>query len=173
MAAEEMGSVRKMPTTTDTTMPMAKGCRSVAHITMPPSQEAAAPMAGAHSIDRPQPTTMVTKGVTRMSTFVSPATILPASQATMATTSTASGPPAPPRVFAAAPTATSENSTSAGARRAKPIDTAMAGPAAALAYPPISSSTPMPSCVPSVAKMVPMSREAKRPCAMAPIASMR
>ena len=133
MAAEEMGNVRKMPTATDTTMPMAKGCRSHAHITTPPSHEAAAPMPGAQSMESPHPTTITTKGVTRMSIFVSPATSLPASQATMATTSTARGPPAPPSVLAAAPTATSENSTSAGARRAKPIETAMAGPAAAFA----------------------------------------
>ena len=84
---------------------------------------------------------MVTKGVTRMSTLVAPETSLPHSLATIATTSTASGPPAPPSWLAAMPTATSENKTSEGARRAKPMDTAMAGPAALLAKAPMSTSS--------------------------------
>lgn len=45
MAAEEMGSVRAMPMTTLTTMPMTKGCCSVAHMMTAPTPEAALPMA--------------------------------------------------------------------------------------------------------------------------------
>ena len=61
------------------------------------------------------PTRMVTAGVARMSTFVSLETALPHSAATMAMSSTASGPPAPPSALAAQPTALSENSTIGGA----------------------------------------------------------
>ena len=96
-----------------------------------PTPEAALPMAGAHHMASAVPTKMVTKGVTRMSTFVSLETSLPVSQARMATMSTASGPPAPPRLLAACPTVMRENSTSAGAFSAKPMLTAMAGPATA------------------------------------------
>ena len=101
MAADEMGSVKAMPMTTDTMTPMKNGCNSVAHMMNPPTDDARAPMAGATAIDSPQPARMVTAGVARMSTFVSFDTALPHSDATMATTSTASGPPAPPAAFAA------------------------------------------------------------------------
>ena len=50
-----------------------------------------------------------------MSTFVSLETALPHSAATMAMSSTASGPPAPPSALAAQPTALRENSTIGGA----------------------------------------------------------
>ena len=95
MAAEEMGRVRAMPMTTDTRMPMKKGCRSVAHMTKVPTAVAAVPMAGAHQADSPTPTRMVTRGVTRMSILVSLLTALPSSAAMTAMNSTASGPPAP------------------------------------------------------------------------------
>lgn len=64
-----------------------------------------------------------------------------------------------------------ENSTSAGAFSAKPMLTAMAGPATDEAKPPIWVSSSSPSWVPAVFRMVPMSSEAKRPWAMAPMAS--
>ena len=51
-------------------------------------------------------------------THLSLDTALPSSEAAMAMTSTAKGPPAPPAALAAKPTAASENSTSAGARSA-------------------------------------------------------
>lgn len=63
----------------------------------------------------PMPTRMVTMGVTRMSTLVSLLTALPHSAEMMATNSTASGPPAPPRVLQAYPTVTREKSTMGGA----------------------------------------------------------
>ena len=72
-------------------------------------------MAGAHQAERATPTQMVTRGVTRMSTLVSLETALPTSAAKMAMTSTASGPPAPPRPLAAEPTAMRENNTRGGA----------------------------------------------------------
>ena len=57
-------------------------------------------MGAAMSMDKPTPAKMVTSGVTRMSTLVSLLTALPSSDATMAMTSTASGPPAPPSALA-------------------------------------------------------------------------
>ena len=115
MAALEIGSVNATPTMTETRMPMRNGCWVVAHMIRLPTLEAAVPMYGANKYARPQPEKMVTSGVTMMSTFVFLLTSLPSSAATMASTSTARGPPAPPSVFAAPPTATSENSTSGGA----------------------------------------------------------
>ena len=96
MAAEEMGSVRAMPMMTDTRIPMKKGCSSVAHMMACPTAEAAVPTGAAISAAKPTPTSTVTMGVTRMSIFVSLLTALPSSAATMATNSTARGPPASP-----------------------------------------------------------------------------
>ena len=48
MAAEEMGSVRAMPMTTETRIPIQKGWSTVAHLTKSPTALAAVPMAGAH-----------------------------------------------------------------------------------------------------------------------------
>ena len=58
-------------------------------------------MGGAMIQEAPSPARMVTMGVTRMSTRVSLDTALPTSAAMMATNSTASGPPAPPRALQA------------------------------------------------------------------------
>ena len=96
MAAEEMGSVSATPMTTDTMMPIKKGCNSVAHMMALPTAEAACPTGAAIRAANPTPTRMVTIGVTRMSIFVSLLTALPTSAATIATNSTAKGPPAPP-----------------------------------------------------------------------------
>ena len=85
---------------------------------MLPTAEAAAPMAGANSTLRPVPTRMVTAGVTMISTLVSLLTSLPHSAETMAIKYTARGPPAPPRLLAALPTAIRLNSTSGGVCRA-------------------------------------------------------
>ena len=120
-----MGRVRAIPITTETTMPIRKGCSSVAHMMIPPTEEAAVPMAGAISADRPTPTRIVTTGVTRISTLVSLETALPNSAAMIAIKRTARGPPAPappdrvvlPRALAAYPTVASENSTRGGACR--------------------------------------------------------
>ena len=86
MAAELMGSVRAMPIITDTSMPIMKGCCSVAQFTAVPTADAALPIGAAIRQERPMPTRMVTMGVTRMSIFVSLDTSLPHSQAIMATT---------------------------------------------------------------------------------------
>ena len=118
------------------------------------------------------PTKMVTSGVTSTSMGVSLLTALPISAATMATTSTARGPPAPPSAFEAQPTAVSENSTSGGHLSAQPMAIAIAGPLIALAYPPTVENISTPVCEPSVLSMVPISSEQKRPCAIAPSASM-
>ena len=81
----------------------------------PPTDEASAPIHGAATSARPQPPRMVTAGVTMMSTFVSLDTAFPNSAAMMATNSTASGPPAPPRALEAKPTVTREKRTRGGA----------------------------------------------------------
>ena len=96
IAAEEMGSVSATPMTTETMIPMKKGCSSVAHMMACPTAEAALPTGAAISAAKPTPTSTVTMGVTRMSIFVSLLTALPSSAATMATNSTARGPPASP-----------------------------------------------------------------------------
>ena len=118
IAALEMGKVSAMPTSTETRMPISRGCSSVAHMITLPTAEAAAPMAGANSTLRPVPTRMVTAGVTMISTLVSLLTSLPHSAETMAIKYTARGPPAPPRLLAALPTAIRLNSTSGGVCRA-------------------------------------------------------
>ena len=118
IAALEMGSVRAMPTTTDTRIPIRNGCSSVAHIMKMPTELAIFPIPGASREARTTPVKIVTNGVTSRSTLVSLDTILPISAARMAITSTARGPPAPPSVLAAPPTAASENSTRLGAFRA-------------------------------------------------------
>ncbi len=118
IAAEEIGSVSAMPTSTETTIPMRSGWSSVARMMMPPKAEATLPRNGARTAESAQPMTIVTIGVTRMSTLVSFETALPNSAAMMAMNSTARGPPAPPSWFAACPTAARENRTSGGACRA-------------------------------------------------------
>ena len=67
----------------------------------PPTDEASAPIHGATPSASPQPARTVTAGVAMMSTFVSFDTALPSSEAAMAITSTAKGPPAPPAALAA------------------------------------------------------------------------
>ena len=136
IAADEIGSVSAIPTSTETATPIRKGCSSVARITRSPTSIAARPSAGASSAESATPAPMVTSGVTRMSTFVSFETALPHSAAAMATKRTASGPPAPPSAFDAKPTVTSEKSTRGGALSAWPMATAIAGPLMSMARPP-------------------------------------
>ena len=139
-----------------------------------PTPSARPPTEGASSMDSPTPTASVTKGVTRMSTLVSLDTALPHSAATTVMSSTASGPPEPPSTLALAPTVTMEKSTKGGACSASAMATAMAAPTTSvvLAKAPTCTKKSMPSCWPSVSKMVPISSDANRPCAMAPSASM-
>ena len=118
MAAEEMGSVSAIPTSTETAMPIQKGCSLVALSMMMPKAEAAVPIGGAMSFASATPMMMVTAGVTRRSILVSLLTALPNSAAMMAMISTASGPPAPPSALEAQPTAAREKSTMGGACRA-------------------------------------------------------
>ena len=101
IAADEIGSVSAMPTITETSMPIRNGCRSVAHMISAPTFIAALPRAGAHQADSAMPTPIVTRGVTRISIFVSLETIFPISAAIIAMNNTDRGPPAPPSVFAA------------------------------------------------------------------------
>ena len=114
IAAEEIGSVRAMPTMTETRIPIRKGCSSVAHMMTSPSFMAMAPSTGASKADRAMPLPIVTSGVTSMSMRVSFETALPSSEAMIATKRTASGPPAPPRALEAKPTVIREKSTSGG-----------------------------------------------------------
>ena len=89
-------------------MPIRKGCNSVAHMMTVPVCIASFPKGGAHKAASVAPTPMVTRGVTRISTFVSPAASFPISLVAMATKSTAKGPPAPPSALVANPTVRSE-----------------------------------------------------------------
>ena len=118
MAADEMGRVSATPTSTETAIPIQKGCSLVARSITRPKALAALPIGGAMSLARATPMKIVTAGVTRMSMRVSFETALPHSAATMAMISTASGPPAPPSALADQPTAASENSTIGSACRA-------------------------------------------------------
>ena len=86
MAAELIGRVSAIPTITDTKIPIRNGCLVVAHIMTFPRLLAAEPMPGAHQYDRPIPTAIVTRGVTRISILVSLETALPNSDAKMVTT---------------------------------------------------------------------------------------
>ena len=114
IAAEEIGRVSAIPTITDTSMPMMKGCCPVAHMMRFPVLRAARPMAGAHSAERNIPVPMVARGVTRISILVSFETAFPISAAMMAINRTASGPPAPPKALDANPTVTREKRTNGG-----------------------------------------------------------
>ena len=77
----------------------------------------------------------------------------------------------------------SENSTSGGVSSAYPIATAIAGPLIAIAREPTVYSTPaivatvlvrnaILNCLPIVLIMVPINKEQKSPCAIAPNASI-
>ena len=90
IAAELIGSVSATPTITDTKIPIKNGCSSVAHMIRLPTALAAAPIVGAHHIDSSTPERIVTRGVTKISIFVSLETALPHSAATIATIKTAS-----------------------------------------------------------------------------------
>ena len=71
IAALLIGSVSAIPTITETKIPIKNGCNSVAHIMAFPTALAAAPIAGAHQMDKPAPMKMVTNGVTIISILVS------------------------------------------------------------------------------------------------------
>ena len=107
-----MGSVSATPTNTDTKMPMKNGCISVARIIRLPKPVITADTPGPASRAMSSPLTIVTVGVTRISTFVSFETIFPSSAATAVQISVPSG---PPRLFAPYPTAHRLKSTSGGA----------------------------------------------------------
>ena len=136
IAAEEMGSVSAIPTITETRIPIRKGWSSVAHMIRFPTAMAAFPRGGAISQEKNTPTPIVTRGVTRMSIFVSLETAFPNSAAMIATKRTAKGPPAPPSALAENPTAAMEKRTSGGHFSANPMAIAMAGPLMADAIPP-------------------------------------
>ena len=86
MAAELMGRVSTAPMTTDTMMPIRKGCISVAFSMNTPKAVISFPMAGPMAKATSTPLMMTTAGVTRMSTWVSLYTILPSSMATSTAT---------------------------------------------------------------------------------------
>ena len=97
---------------------MKNGCKFVAQPINVPRESQIVLKIGASTMAHPTPTIIVTAGVTRISIFVSLETSLPTSQAIIATNKTASGPPEPPNVFVACPTAHKENNTSGGASNA-------------------------------------------------------
>ena len=71
MAAELMGRVSTMPMTTETTMPISRGCISVAFSMKTPKAVINLPMAGPMAKATITPLMMTTAGVTRISTWVS------------------------------------------------------------------------------------------------------
>jgi hypothetical protein len=129
-------------------------------------------MAGAISAEIPTPANIVTSGVTRISIFVSLEIALPISAAIIAIIRTASGPPAPPNLFEACPTAASENNTNGGHRNAYPMAIAMAGPDISEANLPISFKKVSPVWFPMVFNIVPIRSEQNKPCAIALMASI-
>ena len=94
-AAELMGNVRIIPINTDTTIPIKNGCCSVPQLIRLPRLVIILEMGGPTRSPTAQPATMVTMGVTRMSTFVLPETRCPASIATYAAINAPSGSPGP------------------------------------------------------------------------------
>ena len=110
--------MRAIPTRAETRIPIKKGCNSVAHMMRLPTCIAALPISGAKRAENSIPEPIVTRGVTKISTFVSLETALPISVERMATNSTASGPPAPPKALEAKPTVIREKRTNGGACKA-------------------------------------------------------
>ena len=94
MAAELMGSVSTMPTSTETRMPIQKGSSSVARMISAPKPSIIRLTPGPMSVPMPSPASMVTVGVTRISILVSWLTALPSSAATITEKKAPSGPPA-------------------------------------------------------------------------------
>ena len=147
-----------------------------------PIELAAAPIYFAVRTVSSAPTKIVTAGVTIISTFVFLLTRQPSSAAIIAITKTARGPPAPPVTFAAAPTATRLKSTRAGTPIAKPIPIAIAAPTTWPSVAKFPASTKnwktgltesLKSCCPSVLMIVPINNEAKSPCAIPLMASIK
>ena len=159
-----------MPIRADTKIPIKSGCITVAVFTRFPKAVIKADTPGPTNCAARIPEVIVIPGVTRMSTGVSFDTILPSSAAMIVATSAPTGPPSS---FPAIPTVAAENRTRVGALSAYAIETPRAAPVALFAYPAIRVKISMPVLSPSVPKMVPIKREANRPKAIAPRASIR
>ena len=170
IAALLIGRVRAMPIRADTRMPMKKGCSSVLVFTRSPKAVIKAEMPGPTNWAANTPLMMVTPGVTRMSTRVSLEISLPSSVPMMVEMRAPTG---PPRALPAMPTVAAEKRTSCGAFRAWAMEMPRAAPVALLQYSAIVLNRAIWVFSPRVPKMVPMSRDANRPKAMAPSASMR
>ena len=80
-AAELIGSVRIMPISTDTIMPIKSGCCSVPQLIREPIHTINAEIGGPRISPTAEPASMPQNGVTRISTFVLPLTRCPASMA--------------------------------------------------------------------------------------------
>ncbi len=115
IAALEIGRVSTMPMTTETTSPVIKGACRAAQPMKALMYPVSTPIGGARKTESRPPVSSVTNGVTRISTRVFLETARPASAAAMAMKKTARGPPAPPSVLAAYPTAAEEKMTSGAA----------------------------------------------------------
>ena len=141
-AAEEIGRVSTIPTTTDTTIPMRRGRYSVAVLTKVPSQYMIRAMKGLTKWAAATPTNTVTAGVTRISTFVFFETSIPISTATITAKNAPAGPAAAlnsspsapifststPMEYPANPTAAEEKITRGWAFSASATATPMAIP---------------------------------------------
>ena len=128
----EIGSVSAMPTIDrHQNAHQATDCRFVAHLMKSPTELAAvANRAARTSTDSPTPTRIVTRrGDENIHLRLLADDFAAFGRDNRDEVSTASGPPAPPSLFAAMPTAIRLYSTNCGAESAAPMDTAMAGPA--------------------------------------------
>ena len=96
-AAELIGSVRIIPISTETTIPMINGCCSVPQLMIAPSPVINLEIGGPTIRPTAHPVTIVTIGVTRISTFVLPETRCPSSIPANAATNAPSGSPGPAR----------------------------------------------------------------------------
>ena len=169
-AALLIGSVNAIPTDTETIIPMMNGRISVAFSMNRPKASMKVLMPGPTNMARSTPLIITTEGVTSMSIFVSFDTILPSSVLMTVATYAPTG---PPRALPAMPDTVAENNTREGACSEYAIATPMAAPVACLAYLAISRKRGTLSLSPKVVKIVPISKEAKRPKAIAPRASRK
>ena len=96
-AAELIGSVRTIPMTTETTMPMMNGRCSVAQLMMLPRPVIIWEIGGPTSSPTTEPAPMVMTGVTMISTLVLPETRWPQVMPAKAAMKAPSGSPGPAR----------------------------------------------------------------------------
>ena len=151
-------------------MPIQNGLSVVATIIIFPNRIITALIAGPKKVPNHTPVTIVTAGVTIMSTFVSLDTIFPNSTLIHVAIQAPTG---PPNLFPANPTITEEKITRFGAFNAIAIATAIAGPVISFAIGHMTSDKKgICNLVPIVFRIVPINKEANKPIAIEPNTSI-